>query len=247
MRKAVREAKLQTNWQEPDADYEEALSSYISAAIENENFVSALAEFVELLAPVGCWNSLVARVLQLIAPGIPNIYQGDEFWNFSLVDPDNRAAVDFRKSRELLAGAVSADEQPGEGRQAINSLNPGSKPRVISRLLKLRQSRAEFFRDADYEPLYAEGPGEGRLLCFRRRKGAEQLVVVAARLFSQAVNADGSFSSAVFHGSHIAHDCFRACQNWTEQLSGRSIKLGSGRAEPGELLSEAPFAVLTPD
>ena len=101
--KAVCEAKVYTSWTDPDRDYEEAINSFVRNLYGDEVFIQELAHFVERLEPFGHQTSLSQTLIKLTAPGIPDLYQGTELWNFRLVDPDNRHPVDYATSTEIPA------------------------------------------------------------------------------------------------------------------------------------------------
>src|SRR5581483_11596637 len=105
MLKAAREAKTRTTWTDPDPDYEGALANFIAQILEPHDdapFLSDVARLVSRIAPAGAWNALGRIAVHLTAPGTPDIYQGDELWNFALVDPDNRRQVDFGARAQAL-------------------------------------------------------------------------------------------------------------------------------------------------
>ena len=101
--KAAREAKARTSWTDPSEEYERAVEDFIRALFDRAEFLRELEAFVATVAPSGAWNALSRTLLHLTSPGIPDIYQGDELWNFSLVDPDNRRPVAYGKRRSLSA------------------------------------------------------------------------------------------------------------------------------------------------
>src|SRR5690606_22943768 len=103
--KAVREAKVHSTWLSPNEPYERALLAFAGALLDPEQsaeFLADLTDFLGRVVPVGLLNGLAQTVLKLTVPGIPDIYQGSELWNFALVDPDNRRPVDYDRRRELL-------------------------------------------------------------------------------------------------------------------------------------------------
>ena len=175
MLKACREAKINTSWHEPNNAYEESIRSFIDAVFLNSGFVASLERFVEPLILPGRINSLAQTLIKMVAPGVPDFYQGTELWDLSLVDPDNRRPVDFalraglvREARPLSAAEVLAQSESGM-----------AKLWMISRLLALRRERVEDFSDQSrYQPLVAQGAHLGRLLAFRR---GENLIAVVPR------------------------------------------------------------------
>jgi (1->4)-alpha-D-glucan 1-alpha-D-glucosylmutase len=182
MLKACREAKLRTSWQEPNAGYEANIQGFVERTLDNVDFVLSLTEFVEPLVLPGRINSLAQTLIKLVAPGVPDFYQGSELWDLSLVDPDNRRPVDYEKRAELLARCRSVDAA-----QALAEWDSGlPKLWLIDRVLSLRAARAEqFAEDSRYQPLAAQGAHLGNLFAFRR---GENLIAVVPRLTLSIAN-----------------------------------------------------------
>src|SRR5580704_10975441 len=182
MLKACREAKLRTSWQEPNAGYEANIQGFVERALDNVDFVLSLTEFVEPLVLPGRINSLAQTLIKLVAPGVPDFYQGSELWDLSLVDPDNRRPVDYEKRAELLARCRSVDAA-----QALAQWDSGlPKLWLIDKVLSLRAARPEqFAEDSRYQPLAAQGAHLGNLFAFRR---GENLIAVVPRLTLSIAN-----------------------------------------------------------
>ncbi|AWB92918.1 malto-oligosyltrehalose synthase [Aeromicrobium chenweiae] len=166
--KAAKEAKLRTTWTEPDEEFEQTVVSWparVRAELGEE-----VDAFVKRITPAGWSNSLSAKLLQLAGPGVPDVYQGTELWDFSLVDPDNRREVDYDLRRELL-------DRFGEGLVPEIDRSGAAKMLVVHRVLTLRRDRPELFRG--YTPLRADGPAAEHAVAFAR---SDDLVAVATRL-----------------------------------------------------------------
>jgi (1->4)-alpha-D-glucan 1-alpha-D-glucosylmutase len=177
MLKAVREAKVHTSWADQDSGYENALTTYIDAALEDPDFVGALENYVSTIVELGRQNSLAARLVQLTAPGIPDVYQGQELWDHSLVDPDNRRPVNFGERTKLL-GELGTDPIPRRP-PALDDTG-AAKLLVVSRALRARREHPEWFGPgASYRPLWASGSAAEHLVAFTR---AESVVTVVPRL-----------------------------------------------------------------
>jgi (1->4)-alpha-D-glucan 1-alpha-D-glucosylmutase len=144
--KAAREAGTSTTWTDVDEEFETALHAMVDAAFDDERTHAELERFVARIAPFGRSNSLAQKLLQLTMPGVPDVYQGTELWDLSLVDPDNRRPVDYDLRRRLLAqldgGEVPAVDETG-----------AAKLLVVSRVLRARREHPEWF--AGYEPVTA--------------------------------------------------------------------------------------------
>lgn len=178
MRKAMREAKQRTRWTAVAKDYEAAVLEFVGAALDPTRSRAFLAETraaVDRIAVPGTANGLAQLVLKLTLPGVPDMYNGSEAWDLSLVDPDNRRPVDFAG---LAAGLARADALSHDCRRVDQRL---AKQMVMHRILRLRESHPALFRDGDYQPLMADGPARGRVVAFVRSLGEQALIVCALR------------------------------------------------------------------
>ena len=190
MLKAIREGKQNTSWINQNADYENAMSAFIqeilSPAAENR-FLRDFLPFQQRVVRIGLYNSLSQTLLKLTAPGVPDIYQGNELWDFSLVDPDNRRPVDYETRLQLFDsmrnwGNVPPDdllrklaEDPRDGRL---------KMYVISKILCLRRQQPDLFYGGEYHPLSVEGPKAQHVIAFARRLSNVTIVVAVPRLIA---------------------------------------------------------------
>ena len=185
--KALREAKLQTNWLAPDEAYETGCRDFlfdILAPQRRDGFLKELAAFVARIGRAGALNSLQQTVLRLASPGIPDLYQGTELWDFSLVDPDNRRPVDFAKRESLLVQTPPSEFLP--------SWHDGQvKLAVVQRVLALREHLPELLSQSTYLPLTVRGPHASSVIAFARRHGNAWAVVVASRLAAGLLGDDG--------------------------------------------------------
>jgi len=164
--KAMHEAKLETSWTSPNGEYEKAAREFLRSVLADAGFLAELTALVERIAAAGALNGIAQVLLKLTVPGVPDIYQGTEFWDFSLVDPDNRRPVDYAARVAALAEA-----QPPE----LTADDTGkAKLAVTHRLLTLRAEQPGLFAKGDYTPLEL---GE-RWLGFTRRGGTGTLLVV---------------------------------------------------------------------
>jgi (1->4)-alpha-D-glucan 1-alpha-D-glucosylmutase len=175
MEKASKEAKEHTSWVDPDPAYDKALRTFIEGILADPAFTDDLAAYVGPLVALGRINSLSQTLLKLTSPGVPDIYQGTELWDLSLVDPDNRRPVDYTLRAKLLE-RVEAGLTPAEAWAEPDEGLP--KLLLTSRALHLRQQRASAFRSS-YAPLDATGPKAAHVVAYRR--GGE-VVAVAPRL-----------------------------------------------------------------
>jgi (1->4)-alpha-D-glucan 1-alpha-D-glucosylmutase len=181
--KALREAKLETDWSVPNEAYEAAAHDFlISLIVNNEHpaLLNEIAALADRIAPAGAVNGIAQVLLKLTAPGIPDIYQGTELWDFSLVDPDNRRPVDFA----LRANSLSPDVSP----LAANWRDGRLKQALITRVLAVRRQNPELFTEGSYEPLGVSGEHADRIIAFARRAGSSAAITVAPRAASRLLS-----------------------------------------------------------
>jgi len=184
-RKALREAKRRSRWTLPNEPYEDACEAFLAALLAPANgFAVELHAFVQRIAAAGAANSLVQATLRLTTPGLPDTYQGTDFWDFSLVDPDNRRPVDFDERRRTLGAAVSW------GGLLQNWRHGSLKQRVLRELLQLRRRQPDVFAQGSYRTLSMEAPGDqrgDRLVAFERKLDGHAVVVLALRHTAQVL------------------------------------------------------------
>jgi (1->4)-alpha-D-glucan 1-alpha-D-glucosylmutase len=202
-RKALREAKLRSGWAAPDLAYEAIAAEFITAALtptRSATFLADVDAFVESIAHPGALNGLVQVALRATVPGVPDTYQGTEFWDFSLVDPDNRRPVDFSARRIALSQRLTLDILAQTWRDGR------IKQAVLRKFLRFRQSEPELFSSGSYEPLTVLGERADSIIAFMRRHRNKALLVVAARTCSEGMNATGNLvPDQVWWGdTHIA-------------------------------------------
>ncbi len=175
--KATREAKVHTSWTDPEPVYDESLQIWVQEAMADEEFCRSVAATVADVRRDGWSVSLAQKLLTLTAPGVPDLYQGTECWDLSLVDPDNRRPVDYEQRRALLAQV--ADLDPGDIWTAEDG-DGGTKLAVVHRALAVRRSHGACFGagpDGGYAPLEARGERAAHLLGFVRGGRVATVVV----------------------------------------------------------------------
>jgi (1->4)-alpha-D-glucan 1-alpha-D-glucosylmutase len=191
MLKAIREAKECTSWANPNGDYENAMSEFTRATLDRRRrnrFLSDFGEFQRRISRMGMFNSLSQTLLKLTAPGVPDIYQGNELWDFSLVDPDNRRPVNYEHRQaslqELIARrAITAEEQCARARELIEHVEDGrAKLYVTWQGLCLRQAHPKLFLEGGYTALTARGSRADHVCAFARYAGDEVVIAVVPRL-----------------------------------------------------------------
>ena len=261
MLKAAREAKLRTNWTCPDVAYEEALAKYLDALLrpgQPNPFADEFDRVVARIAPFGFRNSLAQVALKLTAPGVPDLYQGCEQWNFSLVDPDNRRPVDFERLAVDLEAVRSLYEDgwpsAGDWRRLHADVADGRIKHLVTwRLLQLRRAWPALFRDGAYLPLTLAGSAAEHAVAYARQREDQAVLVVAARLTHTLCGGDGGRWGAQPWGDTALRldeqQALPASRRWRDWLTGREFEAGPQGLPLARLFPDAsalPFAVLVP-
>ena len=255
MHKAVREAKVNTSWLNPDEEYERALASFIDAllkSLEGNLFLSDFLRFEERLAHYGLLNSLSQTAIKITSPGVPDIYQGNELWDFSLVDPDNRRPVDYARRAALLEELVSSFACPPtqwreKAMALLREMHDGRvKLYVTWRLLELRRRRAELFEQGGYTALQASGSRAPHVCAFAREHASGMSISVAPRLMARlSGEARLPLGEAIWSDTRIPVPPAKTFQN---ELTGERLEVEHSEGQPvlrlAAVLSAFPVAVL---
>jgi (1->4)-alpha-D-glucan 1-alpha-D-glucosylmutase len=224
--KAVKEAKRQTSWITPDAEYEEATRSFVEGLLSDDEFVADLESLVEPLVDAGRVTSLAQLVLKLTSPGVPDVYQGSELWDLSLVDPDNRRPVDYELRRRLLDEVTTATPE----KVLAWADDGGPKLWLLQRTLAVRRRRAGAFRPgASYTPVTAAGEKAAHVVAYVR---GDEVLVVAPRL---VVGLAGDWA-----GTRID----LPPGGWGDELEPARNGSWEGTVALSDLLAEFPVAIL---
>ncbi len=185
MYKAINEAKTHSNWINPNDVYGQAIADFVTAMLESKAFRAVFEPFHERVAFFGYFNALAQTLLKLTAPGTPDIYQGNELWDFSLVDPDNRRPVDFQHRHELLAELQQAltDDQQQLVRDLVEQVGTGRiKLYVTHQALNYRREHEALFLEGEYIPLDVSGGRADHVCAFLRQLDDTMALVVVPRL-----------------------------------------------------------------
>jgi (1->4)-alpha-D-glucan 1-alpha-D-glucosylmutase len=209
--KALREAKLRTDWTTPNETYETTARNFLFRLFSpSGGFLPLARSFIDTIAPAGAVNGLAQAMLKMTVPGMPDFFQGSEFWDFSLVDPDNRRPVDYRARRE----AAGHSWRDGCVKQAM-----------IRKILTLRRQLPDLFARGGYSPLPVKGPLEDHIVAFTRTQGQSLLIVVVPRLVHRLLQATDGIG---LDSHHLRNSALLL----PEQLHGRTIcSLLSGNGE----------------
>jgi len=262
MEKATREAKIHTSWINPNESFDASLREFIEGILdfrpgwrERDGFLRDLEEFQASIARDGMLNSLSQTLLKLTTPGVPDIYQGQEIWDFSLVDPDNRRPVDYEKRQAMLAELRRRREVETERAAYAAELLENWKDGRIKLLvtyvgLQLRQQKPQLFAEGEYLPLDVEGERADHLFAFARRHECGTIVVAVPRLpwtFRQLTGAEVTEPDAwgdtrLVGPTDVLGGTFRNCFTGKELRAWSGSERGSLSA--GEALDGFPVALL---
>ena len=242
MRKAAREAKLHTSWTQPDDAYEGELETFVRAAFASRPFLNDFASVSAPLLLAGAISSLAQLAIKLFAPGVPDLYQGCEFWDLSLVDPDNRRAVDFAARQHALAAPAAAPAS------LLRSWPDAAiKLHVLRCGLALRASIGDAIYAADYVPLRVEGRLSAHVIAYARLTERHAIIVVASRL-----------ALGLLHDAAVPHIAAALWQDtvvrFPKSLNGITVQdvltqnrhaLADERIAVSAILSDLPVALLS--
>ncbi|HEX2237607.1 MAG TPA: malto-oligosyltrehalose synthase [Gammaproteobacteria bacterium] len=258
MLKAAHEAKRRTSWTNPDQDYDQALVQFVEAILDNRGANLFLDDFIPVarrIARLGQYNSLAQCLLKFTAPGVPDIYQGNELWDFSLVDPDNRRPVDYAHRTRLLdemtqqAGAFS--EALAERAHSLLAAPEDGRIKMYLtwKLLKLRRDHPQLFRDGDYQALETRGRLATHLCAFVRSTQEEILIAVAPRLHIKIT--DGGLKLPVgdtWEDTWLQAPSAIRTEHYINALTGERVSVESGAdrswLRASQVLANLPVAAL---
>jgi (1->4)-alpha-D-glucan 1-alpha-D-glucosylmutase len=221
--KAAREAGTSTTWTDPDQEFEEQLHALVDSAYDDEAVAGRIHKLVERIEAFGRSNSLTQKLLQLTMPGVPDVYQGTELWDLSLVDPDNRRPVDYALRRKLLADLDGGEVPTVDGTGAAKLL-------VVSRTLRARRDHPEWF--AGYEPVQVSGSAADHVVAFDRGG----VVAVGTRL-PAGLAADGWGDTAL----QLPNGA------WRDLFTGERFVSDVAGIPANRLLARLPVALLVRD
>jgi (1->4)-alpha-D-glucan 1-alpha-D-glucosylmutase len=241
MAKALHEAKLNTSWIQPNEEWDAAMRDFVAKILDpspRNKFIPVVIPIAKEIARLGAVNSLTQTLLKLTSPGVPDIYQGNEIWDYSLVDPDNRRSVDYKRRREMLESLATAN-----ARDLMRDWTDGRiKMFLTQRVSQFRREHTELFQHGEYLPLTPSGTLAECCVSFARELQDQWIIVIAPRLSSHVgfppigeswkdTMVDLPETLPLAH----AHDLFTCCP----------LPVEGGRVRLADALSILPFAVIT--
>jgi (1->4)-alpha-D-glucan 1-alpha-D-glucosylmutase len=238
--KAAREGKQETSWLEPDQRYEAGLARFVHGLLDpahSGDFIASFGGFAQRIALMGALNSLAQVTLKAAMPGIPDFYQGTEFWDLSLVDPDNRRPVDFPARVQALRTATEGLDWPA----MAQAWHDGRiKLALTARLLGLRQELAKVFTAGDYRPLTVTGRDADEIVAFARWHDGDAVLVIVARLFNRSTQGGRRWPTPHDWDATVSLEGFSAVRKLlptAQPLSGPNLAVA-------EIFDTLPLAVL---
>ena len=251
MLKAAREAKRSTSWIRPDEAYEQGLARFVGMLLGGERsspFLEDLRAQASRLAWFGALGSLSLALVKFTSPGVPDLYQGNELLDFSLVDPDNRRPVDYAlRARVLAEIGGSGAGGAARARELAAYLHDGrAKLLVTARILALRRDDPALFREGAYQPLESSGEKAAHVLAYARHHEGRRLVVIAGRLFAQLLGEPQGLPLGVetWSDTAIAVDGLPEGARLANVLTGETVVVRGGAIALAEAFANFPAAAL---
>ncbi|MEO1374026.1 MAG: malto-oligosyltrehalose synthase [Cyanobacteria bacterium J06635_10] len=247
--KAIREAKVHTAWLKNDSDYEDGFTNFADRVLkdsEDNQFLKAFRPFQSKIQHYGILNSLSQTLLKLTVPGLPDIYQGTELWDLSLVDPDNRRPVDFEKRQKYLEEIQSqtqADLLDYIAQLRETPEDARIKLFLIYKTLQVRQKYLDLFQRGTYEKLTTVGSLKSHVVVFSRELGEQKIIVIAPRLFTSLVEMDEyPFGEQVWQETRIVPPT-DSTPVWQDVFTGKKVE-GEDALWVRDILQHFPVALL---
>lgn len=210
MLKAIREAKVNTSWINPNTIYEDAVQIFIDRIIDNKSenpFIKDFLEFQKIISNYGLYNSLSQTLLKITSPGIPDFYQGTELWDFSLVDPDNRRPVDYKIRKKMLdelkkqESKISLSDLARE--LTMNKEDGMIKLYLIYKSLNYRRKKSDLFRKGEYLVLEVMGKNFDNVCSFARRMKNKEIIIVVPRYFTRLIKEELPFGEIIWKDTFV--------------------------------------------
>jgi (1->4)-alpha-D-glucan 1-alpha-D-glucosylmutase len=259
MLKALHEAKVHTSWVNPNPAYDEAVQQYVAKVLDtqtNSAFLDDFRAFQRRISHCGLFNSLSQTLLKITAPGVPDTYQGTELWDFSLVDPDNRRAVDYARRHRLLRQLQASMVAAGEDRRTLMQELLASKEDgriklyVMALALRCRRTHPGLFAAGEYLPAQAIGAKRQHAFGFMRRQGNRQAIVVVPRLMVRLLS-DGHetpLGAGVWQDTRLLVPGIEPQGSWYNVFTGEPVTFATADGQPAlavaEILAHFPVALL---
>ncbi|MBP1748799.1 MAG: treY, partial [Deltaproteobacteria bacterium] len=251
MSKAVKEAKVNMSWINPNSMYEEALNAFIDAALDRTRpnaFLDDFLPFQGRTAVCGMYNSASQTLLKICSPGVPDFYQGMELWNFSLVDPDNRQPVDYGQRIRMLAGIrddLGRKNHAEFAKELTRSMEDGRiKLYITYKTLKLRKELRQVFEKGEYIPLEVAGARSGHVIAFARRFLTTMIVVAVPRFLAKILLLPDSRFDGIWEDTTVIMPAAAGEEDYTNIFTGEDLVGPDPAVSCSELFRSFPVALL---
>lgn len=257
MEKAIHEAKVHTSWVNPDPAYDEAMHLFVGRVLDetaNAAFLDDFRAFQNRLTHYGLLNSLAQTLVKLTAPGVPDLYQGTELWDFSLVDPDNRRPVDYGLRQRLMAELTAEVMAAGDNRRELcrRLLKTKKDGRVklylTMQTLHCRRAHPELFAAGEYIPAEVTGAAADHVFAFARRNEGQWVLVAVPRLVTRLVKEDQAPLGEVWGDTAVHLPGAPGGLGWRNVLTGQTLspaeRDGQLSFAIGELFADLPVTLL---
>jgi (1->4)-alpha-D-glucan 1-alpha-D-glucosylmutase len=263
MQKAIKEAKVHTSWINPNVEYDDAVRDFVAKTLSIDESNPFLDDFRSFLRPIAYWgflNSLAQLLLKLTSPGVPDTYQGSELWDLRLVDPDNRAPVDYQVRVRLLSGLKNRVARIAEcrdrGQELLVSfvrellaswIDGRVKMYVIQRTLNLRRKYPQLFSEGGYEPMQVRGDKAEHVCAYSRTIQSSGIIVAVPRLVARLTStaAQPPLGAGVWRDSSLELPGSQLKWEYRNLFTGEDLSAGNrGHLPLAEVFANFPVALL---
>lgn len=257
MLKAAKEAKVRTSWISPNHDHDRGLAEFVQATMRpsaDNPFISDLTVFANRIAIAGMLNSLSQVLLKIASPGVPDFYQGNELWDLSLVDPDNRRPVDYVTRHSMLAEITrrAASEPLTLTKELFRRPHDGRiKMYVTCRALGWRRKHARLFRAGAYIPLQTAGERANHVIAFARGSSEHHVIVAAGRFFTGfGILPQGATGESAWSDTFLSVPGNLLQENYVDLFTGQTVRANCERDAQqicmSDIFAYMPFSMLIP-
>ena len=253
MLKAIREAKQNTSWINRNTEYETAVTSFVRTLLmpgAQNRFLNDFLPLQHRIARIGLWNSLAQTLLKLTCPGVPDIYQGSELWDFSLVDPDNRRPVDYASRQEILQNISESSNDASIVDRLLETPEDGRiKLYVIWKTLCLRRQRPSLFDEGEYLPLEVGGTRADHVVAFTRKAETGSVLVVVPRLIASLLRDFDRppIGPQIWEDTHLLLPSCSCAEKYRNAFTGETIEPESADGQTkiaiAGILAKSPVAL----
>ena len=250
MEKAINEAKTNSNWVNPNQNYKEAINAFITSIWKDEAFRASFDPFHRTISFFGRLNGLSQLVLKLTCPGVPDLYQGTELWDYSLVDPDNRRPIDFEERAGILDMIQSRERETGLPVLATELMGQAESGAIklytIYRILRYRQRFPSVLREGTYIPLEISGPKAEHVCAFLRSSNKTTALIVTPRFYCTLTEGaeELPLGPNYWANTFLSLPSTVEGTRWNNLLTDETIALSTTHIPLDTLFNTLPFAVL---